>query len=193
MANSKVRRNRTSKYIYCALQLYTSGLSLRKTSERPSALIGRNHASVWIWILRYKPKKLFQFDRTKSEFIIDETLIKGGSNFVWVAIEPKEKMILGIRISIERSMLITEQFMQSLIKKYVKHNVSTDGGTWYPQACKFLYVEHPIHSSMEKSLIERHLSTQLTVKMSKIQTNLETMRTRDFTVGPNIAATRTDC
>ena len=31
-------------------------------------------------------------------------------------------MILGIRISIERSMLVAEQFIQSLIRKYGKHN-----------------------------------------------------------------------
>ncbi len=29
------------------------------------------------------------------------------------------------------------------------------GGTWYPQACKFLKVEHHIHSPYEKSVIER--------------------------------------
>jgi transposase-like protein len=68
-------------------------------------------------------------------------LIKSGSEYVWLwvaAIEPRDKMILGIRISIERSMLVAEeQFIQSLIIKYCgKHNVSTtDGGTWYyPQA-----------------------------------------------------------
>ena len=64
-------------------------------------------------------------------------------------------MILGIRISIERSMLVAEHFIQSLIRKYGKHNISTDGGTWYPQACRFLDVEHHIHSSIEKSFIER--------------------------------------
>ncbi len=31
----------------------------------------------------------------------------------------------------------------------------TDGGTWYPQACQFLELEHHIHSSYEKNLIER--------------------------------------
>jgi putative transposase len=75
--------------------------------------------------------------------------------WLWVAIEPKDKMILGIRISIERSMLVTEQFIRSLIRKYGKHNISTDGGTWYPQACRFLNLEHHIHSSIEKSFIER--------------------------------------
>jgi putative transposase len=44
-----------------------------------------------------------------------------------------------------------------MIKKYGKHPVSTDGsGTWYPQACKFLNMNnHHLHSSYEKSMIER--------------------------------------
>ena len=144
--SAETRRRTSSEYVYYALQLYSSGLSLRKTSERLSnVLIRRNHVSIWNWIQRYRPKKIFQSRRKISEFIIDETLIKAGSEYVWlwVAIEPKNKMILGIRISIERSMLVAEQFIQSLIRKYGKHNISTDGGgTWYPQACRFLNVEH---------------------------------------------------
>jgi putative transposase len=139
------------------LQLYSAGLSLRKTSERLSTvLIKRNHVSIWNWIQRYKPKSIFQIRRTISEFVIDETLIKAGSDYVWlwVAIEPRDKMILGIRISIERSMLVAEQFMQSLIRKYGRHNISTDGGTWYPQACRFLNVEHQYDSSIEKRFME---------------------------------------
>ena len=40
-----------------------------------------------------------------------------------------------------------------------KHPVSTDGGTWYPQqACRFLKLDHYLHSFVykdEKSIIER--------------------------------------
>ena len=73
----------------------------------------------------------FRLEVQISEFIIDETLIKVGSDYVWiwVAIEPMNKMILGIRLSIERSMLVAEQFIKSLIRRYGKHNISTDGGT----------------------------------------------------------------
>ncbi len=40
-------------------------------------------------------------------------------------------------------------------KQYGLHSVSSsDGGTWYPQACKFLKLKHHLHSSYEKSLIE---------------------------------------
>jgi putative transposase len=31
----------------------------------------------------------------------------------------------------------------------------TDVSTWYPQACGFLKLEHHLHSSFEKSIIER--------------------------------------
>jgi putative transposase len=96
--------------------------------------------------------------RTKiEEFIIDETLIKIGSKYVWlwVAIEPKHRQIIKADISFERTMLVAERFISSLINRYGKHSVSTDGGTWYPQACIFLKVEHHTHSNLEKSLIER--------------------------------------
>ena len=73
--------------------------------------------------------------RKVSEFIIDETLLKVGENYVWLwiaTIEPIDKIVLGIRISsIERSILVAEQFIQKLATEYGKHPVYTDGGTWY--------------------------------------------------------------
>ena len=65
-----------------------------------------------------------------------------------------------MRISLERSMLVVvvEQFLKELIKKYGKYPVSsTDGGgTWYPQACRFLKLpHHHTHSYYERSIIER--------------------------------------
>ena len=52
-------------------------------------------------------------------------------------------------------MLIAERFLSSVVRVYGKRLVSTDGGTWYPQACRFLNLKHHIHSAYEKSLIER--------------------------------------
>ena len=154
----KFKRSRTpSKYIYYAIHLYFSGLSLRKTSEHLLPFIKRNHVSIWNWIQHYKPTKIWQ-KRTKiSQFIIDETLIRVGREVVWlwIAIEPKSKSILDMRISLERSILVAEQFLQELIKKYGKNPVSTDGGTWYPQACRFLNLRHHTHSYYERSIIER--------------------------------------
>ncbi|HET6590019.1 MAG TPA: hypothetical protein VFG45_07650 [Candidatus Nitrosocosmicus sp.] len=59
------------------------------------------------------------------------------------------------KISRERNMLIAERFLSDIVRNYGKHPFSTDGGTWYPQACRFLGLEHHIHSSFEKSLIKR--------------------------------------
>jgi transposase-like protein len=70
--------------------------------------------------------------RKVQEFIIvdDKTLLKVGSQYVWVwvvAIEPLAKVILGIRISFERTMLlVAERFLKDLVIEYRKHPLSTD-------------------------------------------------------------------
>jgi putative transposase len=63
--------------------------------------------------------------------------------------------VLGIYISEERNMLVAEKFIRSLVDKYGKHTVYTDGGTWYPEACNVIGLKHYLHSSVEKSLMER--------------------------------------
>ncbi len=153
-----ITRNKTpSKYVYYGLHLYFSGLSLRKASERLSQLFKRNHVSIWNWIQKYKPLKIQARKRKILEYIVDETLIKIGSEYIWiwVAIEPENKQILALTIFKERNMFVAERFLSGLIKIHGKHAISTDGGTWYPQACRFLGLEHHIHSSFEKSIIER--------------------------------------
>jgi putative transposase len=73
-----------------------------------------------------------------------------------VVIEPTNKEILATDISKKRNMSITKRFLSHVVNKYGKHQVSSDGGgTWYPQACGFLKLVHHLHSSYEKSIIER--------------------------------------
>ena len=151
-------RNKTpSKYVYYGLHLYFSGLSLRKASERLSQLYKRNHVSIWNWIQKYRPLKIQDRKRKILEYIVDETLIKIGSEYIWiwVAIESENKQILAVTVSRERNMLIAERFLSDIVRNYGNHPVSTDGGTWYPMACQFLGLKHHIHSTLEKSLIER--------------------------------------
>jgi putative transposase len=95
-------RNKTpSKYVYYGLHLYFSGLSLRKASERLSQMYKRNHVSIWNWIQKYKPVKIQDRKRKILEYIVDETLIKIGSEYIWiwVAIEPENRQILALTIS----------------------------------------------------------------------------------------------
>ena len=89
--------------------------------------------------------------------LLQTKFIKVGSEFIWlwVAIEPSNKVIFGFDISKKRNMFVAK-FIAGLTKVYGKHSVSTDGGTWYPpKACGFLRLKHHLHSSYEKSLIER--------------------------------------
>lgn len=153
-------RNRTRlEDIFYAINLYFDGLSLRKTSKALSRFVRRSHTSIRDWIQKYRPQKLLSKSKRISEFIVDETLIKVGSELVWlwVAIEPENRQILAVTVSKERNMLIAEKFISKIVKIHGKHPVSTDGGTWYPMACKFLKLKHRLHSSLEKSLIERKM------------------------------------
>ena len=53
-------------------------------------------------------------------------------------------------------MFVAERVLSQLVNKYGFHSVSSlDGGIWYPQACRSLNLHHHIHSSFEKSIIER--------------------------------------
>ncbi len=140
-----IRRNRTpSEYICYGLYLYFSGLSLRRASERLSCFVRRNHVSIWNWIQKHHPQKMSSKSKWILEFIIDETLIKVGPQYIWlwVAIDAKSKEILALSVSKERNMLIAERFIKGLIKIHGKHPVSTDGGTLYPQAYRFLRLKH---------------------------------------------------
>ena len=153
-------RNRTpSKDICYGLYLYFHGLSTRNVTKALSFLhiVKRSHVSIWNWIQKYKPHKISAKRTKTSEFIVDETAIKAGSELIWlwVAIEPKNRQILALSITKERNMLIVERFLSGLVKIHGNHPVSTDGGTWYPQACGFLKVDHHVHSPFEKSIIER--------------------------------------
>jgi putative transposase len=72
-------------------------------------------------------------------------VIKSGPElrWLWIVIEPKNKQILSFRISKERNMFaVAEQILFHVIITYGKHQVSPDGGTWYPQACKYLNLHH---------------------------------------------------
>jgi transposase-like protein len=79
--------------------------------------------------------------------------------------------VLGIYISEERNMLIAEKFIRSLVEKYGKHTVYTDGGTWYDEACNVIGLKHYLHSPFQKRMIERvnqYLKTELNLLMITI-------------------------
>ena len=123
-----------------------------------SCFIRRNHVTIWNGIQKYKPQKIKSKRKKVSEYIVDETMLKVGSEYIWlwIAIEPENKQILALYVSKERNMFVAEHFLSYVVHNYGIHPVSTDGErTWYPMACRFLNLRHHFHSSLEKSLIER--------------------------------------
>ena len=52
-------------------------------------------------------------------------------------------------------MLVAEKFIRSLVEKYGKHAVYTEGGTWYNEVYSVIGLKHYLHSPLEKSIIER--------------------------------------
>ena len=77
------------------------------------------------------------------------------TTFDYGFIEPLNRSVLGIHISEGRNMLVDEKFIKSVVEKYGRHVIYTDGGTWYDEACNILKLKHYLHSSFEKSLMER--------------------------------------
>src|SRR5919197_2475101 len=121
-------RNRTRPFlIRYALYLYFLGLSLRSTSKALEPFVDRSYVAIWYWIQEFDPKHVYPNKRKTriTAFIIDETQIQIGYNeaWLWVAVEPIHRQILGVYISRHRNMLVTELFLKSLIKLYGKHTV----------------------------------------------------------------------
>ncbi len=141
-----------------SLYLYFLGLSLRNTSKALTIFKDqkRGYVSIWNWIQRFGSLQIYKRKRV-SAFIVDETVIHIGSQrfWLWFCIEPIHSSVLGIYISEERNMIVAEKFIRSLVEKYGKHTVYTDGGTWYDEACNIIGLKHYLHSPLEKSLIER--------------------------------------
>ena len=153
------KRKRTpSSDIGHALYLYSLGLSTRRVAKAMFFLhkVRRSHVAIWNWIQKCNPRKTSPKRKKVEECIVDETLIQVGSELVWlwVATEPENRQILAVSISKERNMLIAERFLSGLARVHGKHPISTDGGTWYPMACRLLKLKHHLHSSFEKSLVE---------------------------------------
>lgn len=61
------------------------------------------------------------YNETKiSEFIVDKTWIKVGSEliWIWVVIDYESKGIIATTISKERNMFLVEWFLSNVIKEY---------------------------------------------------------------------------
>ena len=104
-----VERERTSaEIVMYALYLYFLGLSFRNTSRALQPFLERSHVAVWEWVQRFDPKQIYPCKRIAA-FLIDETQLQIGSteSWVWVAVEPIHRVVLGVYFSRHRNMLVS--------------------------------------------------------------------------------------
>ena len=118
---SLFERERTSaETILYALYLYFLGLSNSEIHLKQSNYLekregGRSHVvAVWKWVQRFNPRRLYCCKRV-SAFLIDETMVQIGPDqaWLWVAVEPIHRQILGVYISRHRNMIVAESFLRS--------------------------------------------------------------------------------
>lgn len=94
----------------------------RKAAKALSRFVVRSHVYLWKWIQKYWPERIYL--KKRGGFWIYNwwnTQIKVGQDFfwIWIAIEPDSKIILGLHISFQRNMFVAEQFLSATFRKEV--------------------------------------------------------------------------
>jgi len=89
--------------------------------------------------------------------MVDETWIKVGSQeaWLWLAFEPYGRFFLGFYLSRTRNILVAELFLQSLIDRYGRYPVYSDGANWDPDACRSRGLKHHLYDVLRGNLMER--------------------------------------
>jgi putative transposase len=155
-----MQRERTSlPLILFGVYVYLCSNSLRRASRILEPLVERSHEAIRLWVQRLAPIcDRFDVDRRKVRSIfVDETMVKirGRQAWVWVAYEPSLRVFLWFRISFNQSELDAILFLKELRSRYGRRPVWTDEGVWYPEACRWLRLEHHIYPVEWKNLMER--------------------------------------
>jgi len=143
--------------ILYGVYLVFEGLSLRAASRALRPIVSRSHVAVWKWLQGLAPlEHLFRPSRVRC-FLVDETMVKvhGEEGWVWAAYEPHQRRFLALWFSWTRSSMTAEAFLRRLVTRYGRHRVYTDGGTWYPEACEALGLEHRPLDPVYRNLVER--------------------------------------
>jgi transposase-like protein len=82
---------------------------------------------VWKWVLLFISRRIYVRKRVAA-FVLAETMIRIGNDagWLWIALEPINRTDLGAYFSRDRTMLIAEAFLKTLVKIYDNHTVYSD-------------------------------------------------------------------
>jgi putative transposase len=140
--------------------VYLCSNSLRRASKILEPVMDRSHEAIRQWVQRLAAVcDGFDVDRRLvSSIFVDETMInvKGKQAWLWVAFEPGLRVFLAFRISYHpQSIPDAYLFLRELRARYGRKPTWTEGGAWYPEACKWARLEHHVYGQELKNLIER--------------------------------------
>jgi putative transposase len=85
--------------------------------------------------------------------------IGGEEAWLWIAVEPYRRKILGVYVSRHRNILVAELILSKLKAKYGVKPVYSDGAVWYPDACHSLRLRHEVYGEEMKAYVERIIQT----------------------------------
>jgi len=96
----------------CIYILYRT--EFQKHSKGIGSICGKEkHVSVCNWVQLLSHQTKFYLKRTRlAAFIINKTMLQIGSDYawLWIAIEPVHKQVLGLHVSRHENMLVAEYF-----------------------------------------------------------------------------------
>jgi putative transposase len=155
-----MKRERTSLWVMAyGVYVYYSALSLRKASRILEPVQKRSHEAIRQWAHRFSfLASRFRVRRgSVHSILIDETMIHIGGReaWVWIAFDPLHRQFLGFRISYQRNILDAYYFIRHLRSRYGRKPIWTDEGAWYPEACRWLGMEHHVYPIGWKNFMER--------------------------------------
>jgi putative transposase len=154
-----IRRRTPLALMLYGVYVYLCSNSLRRASKILEPLVDRSHEAIRQWVQRLAPIcDRFDVDRALVRVIfVDETMIRirGRQAWVWVAFEPGLKVFLAFHVSYNRSILDAHMFLKRLRHTYGRKPIWTDEATFYPEACRYLRLEHRVYPTEWKNLIER--------------------------------------
>ena len=89
--------------------------------------------------------------------VVDEVCVRvsGSQAWAWLALEPRSRRLLAVRLSWTRNDLVAHAFLKHLKEHYGIRVVVADGAPWYRWACMELGLRLHVKRGGDRSLLER--------------------------------------
>lgn len=159
-----VRRERTPVAVMVwAVYEYLLGASLRRARDAIGHLCPRSHSAVHRWVGRMGGLVRGALARVNGPLpevlVADETEVHVGGRtlYLWVALDPATRAIYHLALTDVRNILVAKSFLLGIRSRYgsLPGTLITDGGVWYPGACRQLRIHHEWVVGGVRSYVER--------------------------------------